>query len=144
MSKYEVLDPSGNGKVITVLNEQLAKNQMVTDEQLSALRLSHQVKHLIFKKAKGTKDERKLSLLAELFDELEYLQQELWNFPRDARFHRFFELPNCQCPKIDNYDALGTDQHIIVLSCPAHGKRKYIRSAATVGDSGIDDRHSCY
>jgi len=112
------------GSVVTYLNERLAKQQKVTDEQLAALRLSHQVRFVLFKEAKATKDRRKLKLLAKLFDELEFMQQEQWNFPQDPNFHRFFELPGCTCPKLDNEDALGTIYRITDLQCAAHGSSR--------------------
>ena len=63
----------------------------------------------------------KLKMLAAVFDALEFEQQELWNFPRDANFHHWFEFPGCTCPKMDNKEALGTNRRIIFEDCPIYG-----------------------
>jgi len=120
-SKYDV---SYNGKLICHLNERLVAKQGVSDENLAALRLSHQVRHILFERAKKTQDSRRLKELAGLFEELEYLQQGLWGFPQDKRFHRWFDLPGCKCPKMDNADNIGVDMRITVQDCPVHGFKK--------------------
>jgi len=124
------------GKVITRLNERLASRQKITDEQLEALKVSHQVRYIIFERAKKTKDSRKLKELAALLEELEFLQQGLWNFPQDRNFHRWFDLPNCLCPKMDNEDALGVDHRTTRLDCPAHGNPKLAKKIEQAGRNG--------
>lgn len=120
--KYAVLGP--NGEVITTLNSRLAVNQGITDAQLEALKLSHQLCYSLFYAAKQVLDQPlKLKLLAAVFDVLETEQQKLWNFPADPNFHRFFDFPGCTCPKMDNADALGTPYRITVEGCPIHWKK---------------------
>lgn len=121
MDKYDVLH---NGKWICHLNERLVAKQGISDENLAALRLTHQVRHIIFERAKKTKDGRKLKELAGLFEELEFLQQSLWGFPQDEKFHRWFDMPGCTCPKLDNADNIGTGLRITVEDCPIHGFKK--------------------
>lgn len=121
IDKYAVFGP--NDELLTRLNERLAQRQGVSDEALAALVVSHQLRWLIFEAAEAVKDEPKtLRMLAGVFSALETEQQRLWNFPLDPRFHHFFELPGCTCPKIDNMERLGTDYMIRSLNCPIHGK----------------------
>lgn len=120
--KYRVVDRAGN--FICYLNPVLANRNKVSDENLAALRLSHIVREKLFNMARKTKDSRKLKAFAELFEELEFEQQRLWGFPQDRNFHRWFDLPGCTCPKMDNEDAYSTDRRIVMHSCPAHGRRK--------------------
>lgn len=110
-----------DGKTITHLNPSMAKRQKITDQQLDALKLSHQFRWMLFETAKTVKDPLKLKMLAALFETLEFEQQKLWNFPADRNFHHFFEFPGCTCPKMDNMDALGTPLRIYVQNCPIHG-----------------------
>ena len=117
--KYTVMGI--DGKPLTRLNEGLAKRQKITDEQLEALKLSHQLRWMLFETAKATKEPTQLKMLAAVYDALEFEQQALWNFPRDPNFHRFFDFPGCICPRIDNIDALGTPYRITVQTCPIHG-----------------------
>lgn len=118
--KYTVMGLDGVTP-ITVLNESLAKRQKITDAQLEALKLTHQLRWMLFEIAKDTKEPLQLKMLAALFDSLESEQQELWNFPRDVNFHYFFEFPGCTCPKMDNRERLGTPYRIIAQDCPIHG-----------------------
>jgi|ERR1035437_181101 hypothetical protein len=119
MSKYEV--PGIDGTPLTTLNRNLAERQKVTDEQLEALKLSHQLRWMLFETAKKTKEPLKLKMLAALYNVLETEQQKLWNFPLDPNFHRFFDFPGCLCPRMDNIDALGTAYRVHVENCPIHG-----------------------
>lgn len=110
-----------NDEVLCVLNPLLLIRQNINDEALEALKLSHQLKHLLFEAAKKTTNKSSLRLLAAHFDELEYHQQELWGFPQDENYHRFFDFPGCTCPKMDNEDRLGTAFKIYQDDCPIHG-----------------------
>jgi len=120
MNKYTVTDQ--NGEVITQLNYHLAEKQKITYEQLEALKLSHQLRWILFEAAKKVLDEPlKLKLLANVFDTLESEQQKLWNFDVNPNHHYFFSFPGCKCPKMDNHDRLGTPYKIFDKSCPIHG-----------------------
>jgi hypothetical protein len=118
--KYRV--PGADGQTLCWLNQQLANRQHVSDEQLAALVMSHQLKAVIFEAARLSLNEPlKLKMLAAMFDALEFEQQELWNFPRDANFHFFWDFPGCTCPKLDNRERWGTGQALRSHSCPIHG-----------------------
>jgi len=121
--KYDKYDIILDGVWLGRLNDRLARNQHVSDDQLEALRISHQVKHKLFEEAKRTQDGKRLRELAVMFEELEFLQQEAWNFEQDRKFHRWFDLPGCTCPKLDNGDRVGaSDERIISTDCPAHNE----------------------
>jgi hypothetical protein len=122
MDKYYVTDQDDN--VITRLNHHLAEKQNVTDEQLEALKLSHQLRWILFEAAKKVLDEPlKLKMLANIFDALETEQQKLWNFEPNPNHHYFFSFPGCKCPVMDNQDRLGTPHKIINQNCPIHGDK---------------------
>ena len=90
-NKFDVIGPDGT--VITRLNSKLAERQGVSDDELQALRFSHQMRWSIFEAAKNTMNTMVLQLYANMFEALEYEQQELWHFPRDKNFHRWFAFP---------------------------------------------------
>jgi hypothetical protein len=113
--------PGIDGQPLTFLNDALAKRQGVTEEQMSALILTHQLRWMLFESAKKITEPLKLKMLANVFTALEFEQQKLWNFPPDANFHRFFDFPGCTCPKYDNMDALGTSYKVHTQNCPIHG-----------------------
>lgn len=57
-----------------------------------------------------------------LLTELEYDLQELWGFPMDSKYHKFWERPHCLCPKMDNRDRYPSGYYVINEECPLHGK----------------------
>lgn len=119
---YTVTGP--DGEILTYLNSRLGERQKITEAQLEALKLSHQLRWMLFEAARHetVKDAPlKLQLLANVFDALETEQQKLWNFPVDPNHHRWFDFPGCTCPKLDNADRLGTDYKIHNVECPIHG-----------------------
>ena len=122
INKYTITGP--NGEAVCQLSEQLAIRQKISDEQLEALKLSHQLKYQIFGAAKTTKEPLKLKMLAAVFDALETEQQKLWNFTPDVNHHRFFDFPGCKCPKMDNADALGTPYKVYAGDCLIHRDEK--------------------
>lgn len=121
MSEYNVVI---NEKIVSRLNKRLAEKQGVSSEELQALIQTHVVKHHLFNTARSTKNPDILKKLAEAFELLEFEQQKLWHFPQDYKFHRWFDFPGCECPKIDNQENIGFDRKIYVGSCPIHGYEK--------------------
>jgi hypothetical protein len=112
-----------HGKFITSLNSLFACKHQLSEEQIAAWKETHIMRASIFKQAALTKDSRKLKLLATLFEELEFQQQNLLGLTLDKSFHRWYELPGCTCPKMDNSERFGFNQRIInITSCPVHSK----------------------
>lgn len=121
-SKFVVIDPE-TGRNISVLNPRLAQAQNVTDDQLEALRASHVIRHHLFQAARnGLSNDLLLQMVATVFDALETEQQKLWNFPTDPNHHRWFDVPGCTCPKMDNAERLGTPHRVYSNDCPIHGR----------------------
>lgn len=54
----------------------------------------------------------------------EFALQELWGFEKKANYHKFWELPHCNCPSLDNLDMYPSDSYYINASCLYHGKSK--------------------
>lgn len=65
-----------------------------------------------------------LPAAAKQLKQIEFKMQRLWKFGEDARFHEWYLIPKCECPKMDNADMRGTDYSVINAECPVHGKRK--------------------
>lgn len=53
--------------------------------------------------------------------ENEYMLQALWGFKEDPRYHKFWNMKGCTCPKLDNEDAYPTGFYTLNASCPLHG-----------------------
>ena len=49
--------------------------------------------------------------------------QRLWGFPVDSNYYMFWNVPGCQCPKMDNYDAYPEGYYVRNLGCQVHWKK---------------------
>jgi hypothetical protein len=79
--------------------------------------------HETKEKMKKTDDKSELKELAYTIENIEFMMQEAWGFPKDSNYHtHWFELPKCICPKMDNKDSYGTPYRVIRVDCPVHGK----------------------
>ena len=110
-----------NGEYITSLNGTLARKQGITAEDIELLKDTHVMRRIIFNCMEQTDDPSQLKRLAKMFEDLEFLQQELWKFGADKRFHRWFEVPKCSCPILDNLDCLGSEVDVVDVACKVHG-----------------------
>ena len=108
------------GQILYVLNPFLL-NQHNAWHNLEAIKDMHTLKHIIFLDVQQETNSIKLMELAMDLQEVEFHLQELWGFPRDARFHKFWDYPKCTCPKVDNEDNYPTGFYIIDKECPLHG-----------------------
>lgn len=109
-----------DGTVAYIMNWFLLNRQQCW-ENLEDIKETHQLKLIIYDLIRETEDPDLLKSLAQDLTEIEFHLQELWKFPRDANFHRFWEYPKCTCPKLDNADDYPHMQHIN-LGCPLHGE----------------------
>ena len=112
-----------NGEVAAALNTGLAKRQNLSAEDIEMLKDTHVMRALIFQAMERSDDVATLKSFAAMFERLEYLQQELWKFGKDKNFHRWFEVPKCSCPVLDNLDRIGHEDNVINLSCIIHGDK---------------------
>lgn len=113
-----------DGQVPYRLNNHLAVAQGVSCEQLEALKRLHQKKLSLFALARLTDDKATLRRIAQDFEATEYEMQQNWNFPIDSKYHEWYTIPKCTCPKMDNMERRGiTEDRIISELCPVHGKR---------------------
>jgi len=111
-------------KVIGKINSALVETLNISDLTLEKIKLKHGVKKffvdwltdLNIKDNPGT-----AKTLQNVITNIEFELQDLWGFSRDIRYHKFWELPQCQCPKLDNEDRYPFGHYFINESCPLHG-----------------------
>lgn len=109
------------GKAKYTLNPAFVKQQKITDpETIKELLLTHEDRCRVFEAMEATDDPEELHMFAEQFENLEYEQQKLWGFEPNRNFHRWWEVPKCKCPSMDNRDNYGTKYRIIAGHCPVH------------------------
>lgn len=116
---YEVIV----GKRGIKLNEGLIRKQGLNEESIDKLLVLHKRKLEIYQFIETIEDEEALRVFAKHITDLEFNLQETWGFPKNAKFHRFWETPKCTCPKMDNEDAYPTGYYVISGDCPLHGSK---------------------
>lgn len=105
----------------TTISRGMAWRRDIDVETLEQIKESHVLRYELFEKMENTQDPVKLREFAEQFENLEFLQQELWGLDIDRNFHCWYDVPNCDCPKLDNDELKGCDQRIINANCIIHG-----------------------
>ncbi len=60
-----------------------------------------------------------LAIIGKQLTQLEFHLQYLWGFDLNLSYHRFWELPQCSCPKMDNRDSF-PNYSFISGGCPLH------------------------
>ena len=103
------------------ISAELAAKQNLTQERVDQLKQVYFEEHKTFEKMKKTDDPVKLKKLAANIEKYEFLKQKIWGFPLDRNNHRWFDVPKCTCPKMDNQARLGTIYRDISSGCPVHG-----------------------
>ncbi len=110
-----------NGQYITTLNVLLVKKQNLSADTIEMLKMTHVARAIIFTTMRNTNVTIALKRLALIFENLEYIQQELWGFEKNKNNHMWFEVPKCSCPKLDNIDYNSSELRIIDRKCIIHG-----------------------
>jgi len=119
--KYDVATPEGI--YITTINKALVAKQSLDDVSLELLKLLHVQKYLLTERMAlaPTKKER-YSLHKQLLENNCKLQ-EVWGFPMNQFWYRFWEEPGCCCPQVDNRERFPFGMYIINGQCPIHGEQ---------------------
>ena len=109
-----------DGQIVAYLNSNLIKQQLLNDTDLERLKFLHIGKYNLHEQMKNTDDKYLLRMFSRMITDIEFELQRTWKFPMDKNFHRFWYIPKCQCPKMDNNDAYPTGYYVISEMCPIH------------------------
>jgi len=52
--------------------------------------------------------------------ENQFSLQDAWKFKRNKNFHRFWRIPSCKCPRMDNEDNYPYGRYAITSACGIH------------------------
>jgi len=109
------------GKAQYKLSSGFVKQQEIEDiETIKELLLTHEDRCRIFEAMEDTDDVEDLRMYAQQIETLEFEQQKLWGFEPNNTYHRWWEVPKCTCPKLDNADRYPSKYRIIAGNCPIH------------------------
>jgi hypothetical protein len=118
---WDQLTVEYNGQEIFILNKLLLDQQNAWTN-LEDIKETHWLKLMFYEMIMETDNRTELAELAKDIQSCEFELQRLWGFSEDARFHRFWETPKCECPRLDNEERYGTSYLITNQSCPLHGE----------------------
>ena len=104
------------------LNKELIKKQGLSEKIIDYVVDLHVKKLEIFMGASKTSDSHKLKRLASELTEIEFLLQAAWGFEQNSNYHRFWHIPKCICPVLDNEDRYPSGIYLYNPSCPIHGE----------------------
>jgi len=114
-----------NGKGVMVLNKNLIDSQNCW-HMLSVLKTLHSVRLCIedgmkTESEKDKPDEQVMDVFNEMWESNQFNLQEAWGFPKDSKFHRFWDIPACECPRMDNSDNYPYGHYVTSGGCNIHG-----------------------
>lgn len=103
------------------LNERLATQQKITQEQRDNLNKLYEEMDNLFREEKlEEKIEETGKYYCDKLKALEFKLQENWNFSQDELCHTWWnKFSNCICPTMDNNERFGRPK-IITCDCPIH------------------------
>ena len=113
-----------DGNVICVLNDRLLLKQGITPMGLMSLHLLHKERARYIKgmEEAGPENTEVLQWYAKKITEADRELQSAWSLPVNDDYHRWWEVPFCRCPSLDNSERYGTPYRIVSADCPVHGQ----------------------
>lgn len=110
-----------------MINYKLALKQNLNDDDIQKIELLHLVRQQVHK-ALFDGALNPTNAVGMMLQSLDSDLQTLWRFEKNDRFYKWWWVPTCTCPKIDNDDAYPCGYYTTNMSCPLHGE------AAKVGE----------
>ena len=116
-----------------MINLELAKTRDINNTDIMQIQLLHAERTTIIKSMRGiepladgklvytVREAAYLHYCGDLMQILESELQRLWKFEQDLSYTKFWLLPHCTCPVLDNEDRMGYGA-IIDGGCPVHGQ----------------------
>ena len=108
-------------KYMPILNVRMISNQNLNQEEVDKIYKLHRVRNCYITLMEISSSKEDLRYLSRIIEQIDFQLQRLWKFKEDSSYHRFWELPKCDCPKMDNMDVYGTGHRCINPNCKIHG-----------------------
>jgi len=109
------------GVQLPILNARLISNQDLKKEEVDKIYKLHRVRNCYITLMNISTSKEDLRYLSQIVTQIDFQLQRLWKFKEDSSYHRFWDLPKCDCPKMDNQDVYGTGYRYINPNCLIHG-----------------------
>lgn len=108
-------------KRLPQLNSRLIANQDLSQDEVNKILKLHRLRNCYLTLMEINDSKIDLRYISNIITQIDFQLQKLWKFKIDSNYHRFWELPKCECPKMDNRDVYGTGHRYINPKCKIHG-----------------------
>lgn len=105
-----------------MINQSMVNRHKVSAENVQKIVKLQTIRKYFYDFIELSGDREEIRRLDKIITQIEFRLQELWGFPQNRNYHRWFDVPKCSCPKWDNNDSLGSDFRTINPNCILHGK----------------------
>ena len=99
----------------------LINRQKVSPDDVEKIKSLHCIRFYFYDLIELSTDKAEIRRFAKIITQVEFQLQKLWKFNQNEDYHRWFEIPKCSCPKIDNSDYLGSGYRVVNPDCIVHG-----------------------
>lgn len=106
----------------TSVNLSLAEERGLSYDDVRIVETLHKVRDRIHKKLK-TKETKPTPAVAKFLKDIEETLGEIWFGKANLSYYKFWKVPKCTCPKIDNEDIYPSELYSYSMGCPLHGKK---------------------
>ncbi len=107
---------------LNMINMRLVSARGIPDDDIEKIQKLQNLKTYHYDIIEILDDKFEIRTVSYIITQIDFQLQKLWKFELDETKHRWFELPKCSCPKMDNLDNLGTPYKIINPDCIIHGE----------------------
>lgn len=102
------------------INRNMLENQGKVNE-LEEIKALHLKKLSYVERLEASDDADVLKFYANEITDVEYALQKAWGFQINVNYHRFWILPKCKCPTMDNEDRYPHGHYLVSSVCALHG-----------------------
>lgn len=103
---------------------ELARERGLDEKAIQAIEKLHLERDKIHQTIKTEGSNGNLAGLKQIaagLPEIELQLQRLWGFEENLNYYKFWLVPYCHCPRIDNEDNYPYGYYVINCGCPIHG-----------------------
>lgn len=108
-----------NGRPALTLNPRLIAKQGLDMSQVNHIKALHMSQLALLENLENNFVDPRVAGME--WSNIQFNLQKAWGFNENSNFHRFWELPKCTCPKMDNEDRFPMGPYIHDAACPIHG-----------------------
>lgn len=127
--KVKIWRQDQDGFAVQWLNPILIKQQKLNAISVSTILKLHTKKDKLLQKMQRLDPDEDIDTLRTLAKAVmanEYALQKAWGFRKDRSYHKFWMLPHCQCPVLDNEDQYPFGPYYVNENCIYHSHKRKI------------------